>query len=118
MEKPIIFRQYITDGEIVALLPSVASGNGPHGIVAYTQAHGEIHTSTADMQPQVTTAVDPQKHFKECLDLVQQAVHAGHYPLVIKERILEHMNEQRMKALKHIAKVTGKTRRLDMQKAA
>lgn len=100
MLTPLIFRKYNEDDEIIGLLPTVSSGHGPHGIVAYTK-DGRILTSTADMQPQVTSAVDPSKSWEDCLAIVQHATHDGHYPLEIRERIMEHMNEQRKLSLKH-----------------
>lgn len=119
MLTPIIFRMYNEDEEIIGLLPTISSGHGPHGIVAFTKdSKKAIFTSTADMQPQITSAVDPAKNWEACLAIVQHANQAGHYPLEVRERIMEHMNEQRKLSLKHLTTNANKKTKERLQEAA
>lgn len=128
MDVPIIFRMYNDKpdekkpGQIVGLLPTISSGHGPHGILAFTKDnHDAIFTSTADMQPQITSAVDltDEDNLKTCLVIIQKAVHAGYYPLDVCMRIMEHMNEQRRMSLKHLTSgANKKVSRDKLQRAA
>lgn len=92
MEKPVVFRRSPV-GEIIAVFPTLPGDSGGDSCTAYTANKKKHSIELTDLRTTTQAGV------LESLPLLQELVHSGFYPLKPVQRVLNYMNEARLKAL-------------------